>query len=72
MSDVIQVAINRRARLKTELNKVEAFLQMAEEFKKDNDPDAGLTLAKSSAPAPAPKQPEVERTRPMSNGAARA
>ena len=72
MSDVIQVAMKRRTRLKTELTKVEEFLHMAEQFSQEDGEGESLTLAKSSTPAMAPKQPAAERPRPMPNGAARA
>jgi hypothetical protein len=65
MSDILQIAMTRRNRLKTELTKLEEFLTMAEELSKGADPDEGLTLARSTM---APKPTVVERPRVATNG----
>ena len=68
MSDVIQVAMKRRTRLKTELTKLEQFLQMAEELKKMDEQEEGLVLELPASAAMTPKPTPVERMRPAANG----
>ena len=65
MSDILQIAMTRRNKLKAEITKLEEFLAMAEELSKGDDADAGLTLARS---AMAPKPTVVERPRVATNG----
>jgi len=69
MSDVLQIAMKRRTRLKAEITKLEEFLHMAEELSKEDDDDEGLTLARSSSAPVMAKPASAERARPAANGA---
>jgi len=69
MTDVIKNAMNYRSRLKAELNKVDEFLRLAEEFSKDSG-ELRLTTAKPAEPAPQPtpqstSQPASEAAKPQ-------
>jgi len=70
MSDVLQIALNRRNHLKAEITKLEEFLKMAEELTKVDRPEESLMLARSASAATTPKPAATERPRPMTNGAA--
>ena len=68
MSDVLQIAMKRRDRLKVEIAKLEEFLQMAAVLSKVDEPEEGLTLARSSSAPMTPKPASAERPRPVANG----
>ncbi|HUS53594.1 MAG TPA: hypothetical protein VMY41_06265 [Thermohalobaculum sp.] len=73
MSDVLQTAIKYRARLKSELTKVEDFLQMAENFSREIDSDDRVTFFSNDADSTTTlKQPTVDRPRSVQSGTASA
>ena len=59
MSDVLQNASKYRSRLKAELDRVDEFLRMAEEFSKVG-PDGSLQLGKSNGEAQAAPKAEAK------------
>ncbi len=63
MSDVVLAVMKYRGRLKSELDKVDGFLHMAEEFSKESDPEARLASTKTTANATAREQPAIELAR---------
>jgi hypothetical protein len=71
MSDVLQTARKYHARLKSELTKVESFLQMAETFSQgDDSEDRVQFFGNGSDNTTVLKQPAPERQRPAASGAA--
>ena len=64
MTDILQSATSYRSRLKAELDKVDEFLRMAEEFAKEREPEGHLVLTKSAASDPPPAPPKIARPRP--------
>jgi hypothetical protein len=73
MSDVLETAIKYRTRLKSELTKVEEFLQMAETFSREIGSEGRVTFFTNGSDNTMPlKQPVAERPRPVTNGAATA
>jgi hypothetical protein len=59
-----------RTRLKSELTKVEDFLQMAETFSREVNSEDRVTFFTNGSATP--KQPAAERPRAVTNGAATA
>ena len=64
MTDIIRSATNYRGRLKAEIDKVDEFLRMAEEFTKGPEPDGYLELTKAAASDTPPAPPKIARPRP--------
>lgn len=63
MTDVLQNATKYRSRLKAEMARVDEFLRMAEEFSKDRNSEADLTLNKAAANTAATEPPAIELAR---------
>jgi hypothetical protein len=74
MTDVLETAMKYRTRLKSELTKVEEFLQMAESFSREINSEDRVTFFTNGPgnTTMALKQPVVERPRSVTNGAATA
>ena len=66
MTDVIQSATNYRSQLKAELEKVDEFLRLAEEFSKKPEPEGHLELTRAAAIDTPPAAPNIARPRPSS------
>ena len=73
MTNVLETAMKYRTRLKSELTKVEEFLQMAETFSREISSDERVTFFTNGFGNTAtPKQPVAERPRTLTNGTATA
>jgi hypothetical protein len=70
MTDVLETALKYRTRLKSELAKVDDFLQMAESFSREVSAEDRVTFfTNGPGNTTTLKQPQAERPRQMANGA---
>lgn len=73
MSDVLQTAKKYQARLRSELSKVDEFLQMAANFSQEVDSEDRVTFFSNTGDNTTTlKQPAAERPRSVPNGTANA